>query len=149
MKIWRTWIKPKEEITEEQKNSTGLTTAKPPRSPKAQLLVSIFLNVANSCHNSGLRYEREILHVVVSVTILRDLLHFGQLFKACGDIYFAQINHIIRQFSQRFFVFQVESFLGNFYKNLATFYWSHWLWSKSYTDQWAIFNFNLHEKESN
>ena len=30
-----------------------------------------------------------------SVTWLGDLLHFGQLFKACGNIYFAQIAHIL------------------------------------------------------
>ena len=29
-----------------------------------------------------------------SVTRLGDLLHFGQLFKACGNNYFAQIDHI-------------------------------------------------------
>ena len=33
-----------------------------------------------------------------SVTRLKDLLHFGQLFKACGNNYFAQIAHIFRQF---------------------------------------------------
>ena len=33
-----------------------------------------------------------------SVTRLSDLLHFGQLFKACGNNYFAQIDHIFRQF---------------------------------------------------
>ena len=27
-----------------------------------------------------------------------DLLHFGQLFKACGNNYFAQIAHIFREF---------------------------------------------------
>ena len=30
-----------------------------------------------------------------SVTRLGDLLHFGQLFKACGNNYFAQIAHIL------------------------------------------------------
>ena len=33
-----------------------------------------------------------------SVTRLGDLLHFGQLYKACGNSYFAQIAHICRQF---------------------------------------------------
>ena len=33
-----------------------------------------------------------------SVTRLGDLLHFRQLFKACGNNYFAQIAHIFRQF---------------------------------------------------
>ena len=35
---------------------------------------------------------------VPSVTRLGDL-HFGQLFKACGNSYYAQIAHIFRQFS--------------------------------------------------
>ena len=33
-----------------------------------------------------------------SVNRLGDLLHFGQLFKACGNNYFAQITLIFRQF---------------------------------------------------
>ena len=33
-----------------------------------------------------------------SVTWLDDLLHFGQIFKACGDNYFAQIIHILGNF---------------------------------------------------
>ena len=33
-----------------------------------------------------------------NVTWLSDLLHIGQLFKACGNIKFAQIYHILRQF---------------------------------------------------
>ena len=32
-----------------------------------------------------------------SVTRLGDLLHFGQLLKAFGNNYFAQISHILRQ----------------------------------------------------
>ena len=34
----------------------------------------------------------------VSVTRLGDLLHFGQLFKASGNNYFAQIAHILGNF---------------------------------------------------
>ena len=34
-----------------------------------------------------------------SVTRFGDLLHFGQLFKACGNNYFAQISYTVRQFS--------------------------------------------------
>ena len=64
-----------------------------------------------------------------SVTKLGYLLHFGQLFKACGNNYFAQIAHIIRQFCKgaEIFHFLVKSFLGNFYRHLATVYWSRWL----------------------
>ena len=35
---------------------------------------------------------------ITSVTILDDLLNFGQLFKAFGNNKFAQISHIFRQF---------------------------------------------------
>ena len=45
--------------------------------------------------------------VVASVTRLGDLLYFGQLFKAIGNNYFAQIAHIIR----RFFVRVSKSFI--------------------------------------
>ena len=38
------------------------------------------------------------LWIPTSVTRLGDLLDFGQLFKAFGNNYFAQILHIIRQF---------------------------------------------------
>ena len=64
----------------------------------------------------------------LSVTRLVDLLHFGQLFKACGNNYFAQLALIIRQFSYRFQnipFLVVKSFLGNFYRHLATIYCSH------------------------
>ena len=33
-----------------------------------------------------------------SVTSLGDLLHFGQLFKACGNNYFTQIAHSLGNF---------------------------------------------------
>ena len=36
--------------------------------------------------------------IISSVARLGDLLHFGQLFKACGNNYFAQIAHIFIQF---------------------------------------------------
>ena len=32
------------------------------------------------------------------MTRLGDLLHFGQLFEACGNNYFAQIAHILGHF---------------------------------------------------
>ena len=35
---------------------------------------------------------------ITSVTILDDLLNFGQLFKAFGNNKFAQISHILRHF---------------------------------------------------
>ena len=63
-----------------------------------------------------------------SVTRLGDLLHFGQLFRGCGNNYFAQIVNIFRYFfckGVKNFHFLEISFLGNFYKHLATFNWSH------------------------
>ena len=58
-----------------------------------------------------------------------DFLHFGQLFKACGNNYFTQLASIIRQFLKRCqnLIFLVKSFMGKFYWHLATFFWSHWI----------------------
>ena len=39
-----------------------------------------------------------VLEPHISVTRLGDLLHFGQLFKAFNNNYFAQIAHIFKQF---------------------------------------------------
>ena len=62
-----------------------------------------------------------------SVTRLGDILHFGILFKAWGKNYLAQTAHILVNFCKvlNIFLFLLKSFLGNFYRNLATFYWSH------------------------
>ena len=54
-----------------------------------------------------------------SVTRFGNLLDFGQVFKAFGNNKFAQISH-------KFSSFLVKSFLGNFYRHLAIFIWSHW-----------------------
>ena len=59
-----------------------------------------------------------------SVTRLGNLLHFGQLSKACGNNYFAHMLGIFVKLS-KFHIFLVESFLGNFYRHLATFYLPH------------------------
>ena len=66
------------------------------------------------------------MQYVTSVTRLGDLLHFGQLFKACGINYFAQITHILGNFVKllKSFILLVKSFLANFYRHLAIFYWS-------------------------
>ena len=40
----------------------------------------------------------EVKYLATSVTILVDLLDFGQLFKAFGNNKFVQISHILRQF---------------------------------------------------
>ena len=45
-----------------------------------------------------------------------DLLHFGQLFKACGKNYFAQNTYIFGCFCKdsKSFILLMKSFLGNF-----------------------------------
>ena len=64
--------------------------------------------------------------VVSNVTKLGDLLDFGPLFKAFHKILFAQISHILMQFLSKSIIFLVKLFLGNFYRHLAIFFWSHW-----------------------
>ena len=44
-----------------------------------------------------------------SVTRLGDLLHLGQLFKAFGNNYFAQIAHILGHFCKDVKIFHVSS----------------------------------------
>ena len=39
---------------------------------------------------------------MISITKLGNFLHFRQLFKACGNNYFAQIAQIFRQYFLRF-----------------------------------------------
>ena len=53
-----------------------------------------------------------------SVTRLVDVLEFGQVFKAFGNNYFAQISRILREFfvnESKSIIFLVKSFLGNFF----------------------------------
>ena len=58
-----------------------------------------------------------------SVTKLGYLLHLGQLFKACGNNYFAQIGHILGIFCKGVEMFQFSSKII-FGQHLGTFYWS-------------------------
>ena len=62
-----------------------------------------------------------------NVTRLDDLLHFGQLFQASGNNFYAQITHILGNFCKgvQIFYFSSKIMFGNFYRHLATFYWSH------------------------
>ena len=59
-----------------------------------------------------------------SVTRLGDLLHFEQLFKACGNNYFAQIAHILGNFCKvvKIFNFVSEIILDDCYRHLVIFY---------------------------
>ena len=62
------------------------------------------------------------------MTKFGDLLDFEQLFKAFGNNYIAQISHILRHFFvkvSKSIIFLVKSFLGDFYRHLAIFFWSH------------------------
>ena len=56
-------------------------------------------------------------------------MDFGQLIEAFGTNEFAQISHSLRQFCKcvKIYHFVVKSFLGNFYRHLAIFFWSHCL----------------------
>ena len=58
-----------------------------------------------------------------SVTRLGILLHFGQLFKACGNNYFAEIAHILRQFllSCQIISFSSEIIFGQVLKTFGVF----------------------------
>ena len=58
-----------------------------------------------------------------NATRLGDLLDFGQLFKCPNLLHFEAIFVKVL----KSLIFLVESFLGNFYRHLATFYWSHCL----------------------
>ena len=61
--------------------------------------------------------------VVIRVTRLGDILDFGEVFKAFGNNYFAQISHILRHFVNvsKSVIFLILSFLGKFYRHLAIF----------------------------
>ena len=45
----------------------------------------------------------------ISVTIMGNLLDFGQLFQACGNNYFAKITHILGNFCKGFKIFHFSS----------------------------------------
>ena len=78
------------------------------------------------------RRERDC--ILGSVTRLGNLLHFGQLFKTLRHCLFCPNYPYFSAFFEKMsksFIFQVKSFLGNFYRHLATFNWSHWSWVKA------------------
>ena len=51
--------------------------------------------------NQLLQVKEKNIWAVLRVTRLGDLLHFGKLFRACGNNYLAQITYIFRQFLLR------------------------------------------------
>ena len=58
----------------------------------------LFLVTNDSVLGVGFLLCRLHVYKIISVTRLGDLLHFGQLFIACGNNYFAKIAHTCRQF---------------------------------------------------
>ena len=57
------------------------------------------VNATLSRLEKAVQNKREaFVNIAISVTRLGDLLGFGQLFKAFGYNYFAQISHILRHF---------------------------------------------------
>ena len=98
-----------------------------------------FLSVYQCCESRDIRFDskksqfqrnlfplKKIFHLslTTSVTRLGDWLDFGQLFKAIGNIYFAQISHILRHFLWR-------------WQNLSFFKWNHF-WA-TFIDIWRFF----------
>ena len=62
-------------------------------------------------------------------TRLGDFLDFGQLFKAFGSNSICpNLPHFLAIYAKvsKSIIFLVKSFLGNFDRHLASFYWSHW-----------------------
>ena len=57
------------------------------------------------------------------MTRLGDFLHFGQPFKASGIL--PKLPTLLGNFCKGV-KFLVKPFLGNFYRHLAIFIWSHW-----------------------
>ena len=68
------------------------------------------------------------LTTAASVTTLGDLFDFGQLFKALGQqLICPNLPHSQAIFEKvsKSFIFPLKSYLGNFYRHLAIFFWSH------------------------
>ena len=63
--------------------------------------------------------------VTGSVTRLGDLLDFGLILKPLATIILPKSPTFLCIFYKSL-IFLAKSFLGNFYRHLATFYWSHW-----------------------
>ena len=56
-----------------------------------------------------LPFVPDVLMLLNSVTRLGDLLHFGLLFRACGNNYLAQIAHIFWNFCKCVKIFHFSS----------------------------------------
>ena len=60
----------------------------------------------------------------ISVNRLGDLFHFGQLFKACDDNYFAQVAHILGPFCKGVKIFH----FGATFIDIWRFFTGHTGW---------------------
>ena len=72
---------------------------------------------------------KEEIFAVSSVTRLGDLLHFGQLIKACGTIILSKSPTFLGNFCKgvKIFHFSGEIIFGQLLWTIGNFYWSHWL----------------------
>ena len=59
--------------------------------------------------SNGMAIYQLIFRVMCSVTKLGNMLYFGQLFKACGNNYFAQTSHILVNFCTVVKIFHFSS----------------------------------------
>ena len=68
---------------------------------------------------------------------LASYWNLGNFSKPVAIISFAKSLTSLGNFCKavKIFNFLVKSFFGNFYRHLATFYWSHWRWRK-YKTKW-------------
>ena len=76
----------------------------------------------------GRYVEHFTTSTTASVTRFGDLLDFGEVFKVFGNNYFAKnLLHSYAIFVKvsKSLIFVVKSFLGNSYRHLAIFFWSH------------------------
>ena len=74
-------------------------------------------------HSHPYAHQQYLYVKYASVTRLGDLLHFGQLFKACGNNYFAHITHILIQFCKvvEIFHFNSEIIFGQLLQTFGEF----------------------------
>ena len=71
-------------------------------------------------HTCPLLFE---MYLVVSVTRLGDLLDFGQVLKTNLPKSLTFLGNFCE--GVKAIIFLLKSFLGNFYRHLANFFWSH------------------------
>ena len=75
------------------------------------------------------------MHSLTSVTRLGDFCTLGNFLKPLATINLPQSSPFLGIFVKvsKSFIFLVKSFLGNFYRHLAIFIWSHWILTLHFT----------------